>query len=335
MSILPLSKKTAPNNETRLALARTVLREAGEKLVHLSATVGEEMLAAADLIVQTTGKQGRLIISGMGKSGHIGAKLAATFASTGTPAYNIHPGEAAHGDMGMLTSSDVILAIGHGGESPEMRPLLAFCTKNNIPVIALTSRPDSTLGKAAKIVLNTTVEKESCPLGLAPTTSTTVTLAMGDALAMVVMQMAGFTHDDFARLHPGGRLGARLAKVAEIMLKAEEIPFVTPETPMHETIVKLTEANFGAVGVVDENGKLTGIFTDGDLKRHLTPELLSRKTREVMTTSPRTTSPEILAIEAVQAMNEGRPVTSLFVVDSENKPLGLLRMQECVGAGVI
>lgn len=289
----------------------------------------EALTQAINLI---SGITGRVIVTGVGKSGHIGGKIAATMASTGTPAFFVHPTEALHGDLGMITTSDVILALSHSGESKELAAIIGYAARFRIPLIAVTGKPESTLAKAATIILNTRVTREACPLNLAPTTSTTVALALCDALAVALMTARGFTKEDFAVFHPGGKLGAQLLRVSEIMVD-ENLPLQPQTAPMADVLVTLTARNLGCVGLTDAEGTLVGIFTDGDLKRRLTPDLLTRTAADVMTLSPKVIAPSALATTAVAQM-ESSNVTSLWVTDS-GRPVGLLRVQECLHANVI
>lgn len=287
---------------------------------------------AIQLILACTG---RVIVTGVGKSGHIGGKIAASLASTGTPSFFVHPTEALHGDLGMITEHDIVLALSHSGESKELAAVLAYTTRFSIPLIAITGHKSathgSTLAKAATLVLNTRVEKEACPLNLAPTTSTTAVLALADALTVALMTARGFTQSDFARFHPGGKLGAQLLRVAEVMVTAD-LPLLPATAPMSEVLITLTNRNLGCVGLTDSQGALTGIFTDGDLKRRLSPSLLTKTAADVMTPSPKTVEGQTLATAAVAAM-EKASVTSLWVVEN-GRPAGLLRLQECLHAGV-
>ncbi|MBI1308434.1 MAG: KpsF/GutQ family sugar-phosphate isomerase [Proteobacteria bacterium] len=289
---------------------------------------------ALELILKT---KGRVIVSGVGKSGHIGGKIAATLASTGTPAFFVHPTEALHGDLGMITKQDILLALSHSGESKELAPLITYATRFKIPLIALTGKPSSTLGKAATVVLNTLVQKEACPLNLAPTTSTTASLALADALAVALMTARGFKKEDFAVFHPGGKLGAQLLRVEEVMV-AKNLPLLTQKATMAQVLTTLTERNLGCVGLTDAKGNLVGIFTDGDLKRRLltsksTQILLAQPASGVMTHSPKTTTATTMATAAVAQMDE-LGITSLWVVEGK-KPVGLLRLAECLHAGVV
>lgn len=285
--------------------------------------------AAKELVLSM---KGRVIVTGVGKSGHIGGKIAATLASTGTPAFFVHPTEALHGDLGMITPDDVVLAISHSGESKELAAVIAYCMRFDIPIIALTGKPESTLGRAAKAHLFTRVTEEACPLNLAPTTSTTVALALADTLAVALMQERGFAKENFAVFHPGGKLGAQLLTVRDIMLK-DNIPLLSPSAPMADVLIALTQANLGCVGFIDNAGALVGIFTDGDLKRRLSPDLMQHTGADVMTASPRTIAADAFATQGVSQMQQDH-VKGLWVVE-EGRPIGLFRLDECLAKGVI
>lgn len=285
---------------------------------------------AVELILAT---QGRVIVTGVGKSGHIGGKIAATLASTGTPAFFVHPTEALHGDLGMITKDDVVLALSHSGESKELAAIVSYCGRFAIPLVALTGKPQSSLGKAANAILNNRVEAEACPLNLAPTTSTTASLALADALAVALMTARGFAREDFAVFHPGGKLGAQLLRVEELMHTAS-LPLVPATAPMSEVLVELTQKNLGCVGLTDAEGRLVGMFSDGDLKRKLAPDLLTRTAADVMTRHPKTIATTALAVQGVQAM-QAAGVTSLWVLDEYQKPVGLFRLASCLQAGVV
>lgn len=314
-----------------LEAALTTLQAQTEALATLIAALKADpaLPQAINLIHNSTG---RVIVSGVGKSGHIGGKIAATLASTGTPAFFVHPTEALHGDLGMITAGDVILALSHSGESKELAAVITYASRFSIPVIAVTGKPGSTLGKAATVVLNTHVTKEACPLNLAPTTSTLMALALCDALAVALMTARGFTKEDFAVFHPGGKLGAQLLRVNEVMVD-EDLPLQPATASMSQVLVTLTTRNLGCVGLTDDSGNLIGIFTDGDLKRRLTPDLLSRTASDVMTSAPKTITSSSLATAAVAQM-ESANVTSLWVTEGR-KPVGLLRVQDCLHAGVL
>ena len=277
--------------------------------------------------------KGRVIITGMGKSGHIARKIAATLASTGTPSFFIHPGEASHGDLGMLTNDDVVVAISNGGESKELSDILLYCKRHAIGLIAMTKNPQSTLGQTSDLVLKLPNSGEACPLGLAP--STTATLVMGDILAIALMERRGFSATDYKQRHPGGKLGAILCKVADLMHSGDEMPLVTEEAIMQDALLEMSAKMLGCVGIVDKKGDLIGMITDGDLRRWMSPSLITEKVTTVMTKNPKTISPEALAVEAVWTMNNtGKGITNLFAVDGK-KPLGLIHIHDCLRAGVV
>jgi arabinose-5-phosphate isomerase len=315
--------------------AARVLQEEGAALAALAKAVEKDagFAAGVELVLNL---KGRLIVTGVGKSGHIGGKIAATLASTGTPAFFVHPTEALHGDLGMIGRDDAVLALSHSGESKELAAIIGYCTRFSIPLIALTGKPDGTLGKAATQVLCTRVEREACPLNLAPTTSTTAALALADALAVALMAARGFTQNDFAQFHPGGKLGAQLLRVHEVMVK-DDLPLLPESAKMDEVLIALTEKNLGCVGFTDNAGRLVGMFTDGDLKRRLTPDLLSKNAKEVFTAHPKSTTANELCTSAVAVMSDKR-ITSLWVIDGgdENgRPVGLLRLSDCLAKGVV
>jgi arabinose-5-phosphate isomerase len=313
-----------------LETARGVLRQEGAALRRLAESLDTGFLAAAEALL--AGALGRVIVTGMGKSGHVARKIAATFASTGTPALFVHPAEASHGDLGMITHQDVILALSASGETPELSNLVTYSRRRGITLIAMTTRPQSALARAADIVLRLPPEPEVCPLGLAPTTSTTMMMALGDALAVVLLTRRGFTREEFSELHPGGSLGKILVRVADIMHVGEEMPLVGPGTMMADAILTMTRGRFGCVGVLDESGRLRGIITDGDLRRHMGPGLLCVTTASVMTPAPKTIAPNALAAEALRVLNTNR-ITSLFVVEAE-RPVGIVHVHDCLRAGL-
>jgi arabinose-5-phosphate isomerase len=268
----------------------------------------------------------------MGKSGHVGQKLASTLASTGTPAFFVHPGEASHGDLGMIARDDVIIALSWSGETVELGNILSYSRRFGVPLISITSRNDSALGRASDIVLRLPLSQEACPHGLAPTTSTTMQLAMGDCLAIALLEARGFSAADFKIFHPGGQLGANLRYVADLMHKGDRVPLAPASLAMSEALVIMTEKSFGCLGVVDEAGKLAGIVTDGDLRRHMGPELLNARVDEIMTTKPKTISPDTLASAALQLINASS-ITALFVAD-DGKPVGIVHIHDLLRAGV-
>ncbi|HLL29164.1 MAG TPA: KpsF/GutQ family sugar-phosphate isomerase [Xanthobacteraceae bacterium] len=311
---------------------RTLETEA-EGLAALSRAIhdglGEALVAAVEKIRAASG---RVIVTGMGKSGHISRKIAATFASTGTPAYFVHPGEASHGDLGMITRDDVIVALSWSGETGELRDLIEYAKRFRVALVAITSNASSTLAEAADVLLLLPQATEACPLGLAPTTSTLIQLALGDALAVALFESRGFTALDFKALHPGGKLGASLTFVRDIMHPLPATPLVRDGTRMTEAIVEMTSKGFGCVGITDAAGVLIGIITDGDLRRHMNDNLLARSVDEVMTKKPKTVRPDQLAGEALAFMNAVK-VNALFVVDGA-KPVGLVRVHELLRIGV-
>jgi arabinose-5-phosphate isomerase len=276
--------------------------------------------------------KGRVIVSGIGKSGHVGQKLAATFASTGTPAFFVHPSEASHGDLGMIAREDAIVAISWSGESVELGNIVTYSRRFKVPLIAITSRADSALGKQANVVLELPRAKEACPHGLAPTTSTTMQLAIGDCLAIALLEAKGFTAHDFKVFHPGGSLGANLKFVADVMHTGEKLPLVAEGKIMSEAIVTMTQKTFGCLGVVDAKGRLVGMITDGDLRRHMGSELLSASVQEIMTKKPNTLSPGMLVSAALEQINSLKR-TQMFVVD-KGKPVGVVHVHDLLRAGV-
>ncbi|MFB2553779.1 KpsF/GutQ family sugar-phosphate isomerase [Ensifer soli] len=311
------------------SVART-LRIEGAAITAFSHALPEDMEDTVRLIMEA---KGRVVLSGMGKSGHIARKIAATLASTGTPAFFVHPAEASHGDLGMVAMGDVVIAISNSGETSELSDLLSHCLFLGIPIIGISRQADSTLMRAARFRLLLPDVEEACALGLAPTTSTTLTLALGDALAVAIMEQRGFRSDQFRSFHPGGRLGARLATVRQLMYSGDQVPLVSPETPMSETILRMTEHGFGITGVVDRSEKLVGVISDGDLRRHMNG-LLSHSAGEIATQTPVTVASDTVAVEAVGLMNM-RKVNAVFVVDTENRPIGILRLHDCLRAGAV
>lgn len=275
---------------------------------------------------------GRVVVTGMGKSGHVGRKIAATFASIGTPSFFIHPGEASHGDLGMIARGDVVVALSNSGETTELSDIVAYTRRMMIPLIAITGRPESTLARNADVSLILPAAPEACPLGLAPTTSTTMTLALGDALAVALLEQRGFTAADFRLFHPGGKLGQRLLKVSDLMHVGDELPLCLTGTPMSDALMEMTGRRFGCVGVQDRSGALVGIVTDGDLRRHMDGNLLGQSVEEVMTQDPVSVLPGALAASALEVMNS-RGITTLFVVES-GIPIGILHVHDLLRAGV-
>lgn len=309
------------------ATAARVLTMEGQALLALAEALPADFPAAVDLLHRAGG---RVILSGIGKSGHVARKIAATLSSTGTPATFVHAVEASHGDLGTITPADVVVVLSNSGETTELGDLIAFTRRLSIPLVAITARAASTLAEAADLVLTLPDAPEACLIGLAPTTSTTMAMALGDALAVALMERRGFRPEEFGAFHPGGKLGARLVRVAQIMRGAEALPLVGPDTPMDETLLTMTRAGFGIAGVV-EGGRLTGVITDGDLRRNMAG-LMGRKAGDVATRQPLTAPPGMLAAEAVGLMN-ARKVTQLFVVE-HGRPVGILHIHDCLRAGI-
>ena len=296
----------------------------------LQGELGEAFARATDLIRNA---KGRLIVTGLGKSGHIGRKIAATFASTGTPAFFVHAAEAGHGDLGMITTDDVILALSWSGEQPEMKTLITYAKRFRIAVIAMTAEPDSTLSRAADIALALPKAREACPHNLAPTTSSLMLLALGDALAIALLEGRGFTSVDFSVLHPGGKLGAMLKFTRDIMHTGDTVPLKPLGTGMSDALVEMTSKGFGCVGIVDAHGAIVGIVTDGDLRRHMRPDLMTAVVDDVMTRNPTTIRGDLLASEALEILNSSK-ITALIVTDG-GRPIGIVHLHDILRAGVV
>jgi len=313
--------------------ARRVLRLEADGIEALAGGLDGSFVAAVDRLAGVTG---RIIVTGIGKSGHIARKVAATLASTGSPAYYVHPTEASHGDLGMITPADAVIAISNSGETMEVRDLLEYSRRYSIPMIAITAKQASTLAESADVVLLLPAVPEACPMGLAPTTSTTVSLALGDALAVALLERKGFSAQDFRILHPGGTLAASLLRVSDLMHTGDEVPLAAADTPMSEAIVTMTAKRKGCIGILDDAGRLTGIITDGDLRRHMDADLLAHAAGDLMTSDPRTIRPQALAAEAVALMSQ-REITSLFVINQTGQSeelVGIIHMHDCLKAGV-
>jgi len=285
-------------------------------------------IAAVDLI---RAAQGRVIVTGMGKSGHIGRKIAATLASTGTPAFFVHPGEASHGDLGMIAADDVIVALSWSGETAELKNLIDYSRRFRIGLVAVTADGDSTLGHAADVTLVLPQAREACPHNLAPTTSSLMQLALGDALAIALLESRGFTALDFRMLHPGGRLGALLKHVRDVMHTGQNVPLLPAGAPMSDALLEMTAKGFGCVGITDREGRLMGIITDGDLRRHMSPDLVSCCVDDVMTQKPKTARPDQLLSETLEILNS-RKITALFVVEA-GKPVGIVHIHDLLRIG--
>lgn len=325
---------TTPLKSTFIQSAHRVIDIELAAVAALKNRLDESFHQACELLFQC---QGKVVVCGMGKSGHIGNKIAATLASTGTPAFFMHPGEANHGDLGMLASNDVLIGISNSGETAELINLLPVVKRLGVPVIAMTNRPSSSLASHANVVLDIAVEQEACTLGLAPTSSTTATLVMGDALAVALLDAKGFTSEDFALSHPGGSLGRKLLlKVADIMLKGSEIPLVGLNATVSEALLEISQKGLGITGVLDTEQKLAGVFTDGDLRRLLDAktDIHTTALSEVMTRGCITSQSEDLAVEALNVM-EDHSISALLVVDAHNRPLGAFNMHMLLKAGVL
>ena len=317
--------------------ARKTIETEMAGLSSLMNNITDDFVKAVETIQAMKDKgRGRLIITGMGKSGHIGQKMAATFASTGTPSYFVHPAEASHGDLGMITNHDVVIAISNSGGAPELGDIIAYTRRFKIPLIAITSKADSNLGQHADINLLLPQAAEACPNGLAPTTSTTLTVVMGDCLAMALLARMGLTSDDFKIWHPGGKLGQKLLPVSALMDAKSTLPYVLPNDTMDSVILALTEKNMGCVIVSDNKNSAMGLITDGDLKRHMAADFLTRQAKDIMTVNPKSIRDNMLAGEAIDVMlyQFKSPITSLLVVDDKGDLVGLLRLQSLLAAGV-
>ena len=312
-----------------LAAARRVVEQESRALARLSESLTGYFVDATDVLAAT---RGRIVVSGMGKSGHIANKIAATFASTGAPALFVHPAEASHGDLGMITDADTLLMLSNSGETPELADLVNYGKRFRIPLVAIVGKAPSTLTEAATVALVLPDEPEAGTLGLAPTTSTIMMLALGDALAVALLERKGLTAEDFKIYHPGGKLGRRLVRVADIMHAGDDLPLVPADAAMAEALIVMTAKRLGCVGAIGGSGVLAGIVTDGDLRRHMDARLLQRPVSEVMTTDPITIHAGALGVEAVHLMNRCQ-ITSLFVVE-EKRPVGVVHIHDCLRAGL-
>lgn len=316
-----------------LDVARRVLRTEAAGLHALADSLDASFERAIACLDAATG---RIVVTGMGKSGHVARKIAATLASTGAPSLFVHPAEASHGDLGMIVPGDAVLALSNSGETAELADLVEHCHRFGLPLVAITAKADSALAAAADVALLLPAAAEACPMGLAPTTSTSMQMALGDALAVALLTRRGFTAQDFRQFHPGGRLGQRLRRVRDVMHKGDAVPLVTPDTLMDRALVTMTEKRFGCLGVTGTNGGLVGILTDGDLRRSMAPNLLALRVGDIMTRDPRTIGPDALADEALRAMNAPeRRVTTLFVVDQARVPLGILHVHDLLRVGQV
>ncbi|MGQ0455998.1 MAG: KpsF/GutQ family sugar-phosphate isomerase [Hyphomicrobium sp.] len=326
---VPAGKQAA----AMIASAIRTLNLESDGLKQLTAEIEGAMAPAfADAVQRLAAVTGRVIVTGIGKSGHVGQKIAATFASTGTPAFFMHPSEASHGDLGMVTPGDLILALSWSGETVELKPVITYSRRFAVPLVAITSRPESALGQQSDVVLTLPRAKEACPHGLAPTTSTTMQLSLGDALAIALLEARGFTAQDFKVFHPGGSLGASLNYVTDVMHTADRLPLLRTGKPMSEALVAMTDKGLGCVGIVDEKGRLVGVITDGDLRRHMTDGLLEAKVDDVMTKKPKTVTTNMLTSAALELINASR-ITALFVVE-KGKPVGVIHVHDLLRLGV-
>mgnify|MGYP002633621197 CR=1 FL=1 len=316
--------------EKSLETGRRVLEIEGAAVTLLAETLDENFAAAVDVMLAA---EGRVIVCGMGKSGHIARKVAATLASTGSPAQFVHPADASHGDLGMVTTDDVVLLLSNSGETPELADVISYARRFSIPMIGVASNSDSTLLRQSDVALVLPAAPEACSIGMAPTTSTTMMLALGDALAVALMEHRAFAPKNYHDFHPGGRLGAVLTLVGDLMYHTDDLPLVQLDMPMGDTLLVITQKGFGVCGVVDDTGKMRGIITDGDLRRHM-DGLLSHRASDVMTENPLTISADILASEALGRMNANK-ITTMFVVEPDDGlPIGLIHMHDCLRAGL-
>jgi arabinose-5-phosphate isomerase len=316
-----------------LAVVRRVLEIEAEGLHALARTLDNAIMTALDILIQASG---RIIVSGMGKSGHIAAKIASTFASTGTRAQFVHPAEASHGDLGMIGTGDAVLMLSNSGETRELADIIVHTRRHAIPLIGIASRAGSTLLRAADVALLLPRVEEACPMGLAPTTSTTMMLAIGDALAVALMERRGFSRDQYKSIHPGGSLGQALLTVRDLMHTGDDMPLISEEAMMEQAVEVISAKGFGCVGAVDASGSLTGIVTDGDLRRRFAENLTGYTVAKIMSRSPKTISSSALATEALALLNRtGTGITSLFVVDEGQRPLGFIHIHDCLKAGLL
>src|SRR6202045_3580294 len=320
-----------PSDKPELDVARRVIRAEIEGLKGLAEALDGAFETAVGAFAAV---RGRIIVTGVGKSGHVGRKIAATLASTGTPAQFVHPVEASHSDPGMIGSEDAVLPLSHSGATPEFADIVAYSRRCSIPLIAITGGARSTLAAAADVVLLLPAAGEACPMGLAPTTSTTMMAALGDALALALLERRGFSSADFHLYHPGGRLGRRLLRVRDIMHQEDAVPLVPPNAPMSDAILVMTAKSFGCVGVCGTDGRLIGVITDGDLRRHMGDSLLRQTVGAGMHQNPKTIAAAALAADALGVMNRFA-ITSLFVVDEGARPVGFVHMHDCLRAGIV
>ena len=319
---------TQPDDLPIVRSARRVLQTEANAILEMVDALPDDFADVVELILKT---EGRVIISGVGKSGHIGRKISATLASTGTPSYFVHASEASHGDLGMITSHDIVVLISNSGETQELRDILLHTRRFNIPLIGISSKINSTLLQSADYKLNLPNLPEACAIGMAPTTSTTLTLALGDAIAVAVMEQRGFGSEDFLKNHPGGKLGAQLSRVADLMHKGEKVPTVEADTPMSDVLLSMTSKGFGITGVL-KGDVLIGVISDGDLRRHM-GNLMEKTASEIATLDPVTITPELFAAQALALLNE-KKISALMVVDEAKRPVGIVHIHDLLRAGV-
>ena len=329
-SVATIARKPGQGGDD-VEVARRVLEVEIDGLRALAGALDDRFAQAVELLAGLAGS-GRVVVTGMGKSGHVGRKIAATLASTGTPAQYVHPAEASHGDLGMITGADAVLALSNSGETHELSDIVAYTRRRRIPLIAVTLRPGSSLDRAADVSLIVPASAEACPMNLAPTTSATTMMALGDAIAVALLERFGFSPEQFNLLHPGGQLGRGFVKAADVMHTGAAMPLLPADAPMTEALIEMTRKSFGCVGLLGRDGHLEGIVTDGDLRRHMDARLLERTAREVMTPGPEAIGPDVLAAHALGLMNE-REITSLFVTE-DRLPVGILHIHDCLRAGI-
>ncbi len=326
---MEIVKKLQENKQADIKSAVRVLSLEAESIQKMADNIGEEFADAIDMFASV---EGRIIVTGMGKSGHVAKKIAATLSSTGTPAFFVHPGEASHGDLGMVVRGDVVLALSNSGEVKELSDIIGYTRRYSIPLIGMTSNGKSALGSKSDLALVLPPCPEACPNGLAPTTSTTLMLALGDAIAVALLERRGFTPTDYKVFHPGGNLGQQLMVVNEIMHKENDMPLISIDSDIKSALEGINEKSFGCVGVLSDDGKLEAILTDGDVRREICNDFLNKNLSDIVTKNPKTVKKDSLVGEAVAIMSNSE-ITSLFVVDLEGKPVGFLHMHDCLKAG--
>lgn len=327
---MPVYSKISQQESDKLSAIKTIDSEINA-LDELKKTLDSSALTKALDLMQFS--KGKIIVTGMGKSGHIGRKIAASLASTGTPSFFVHPAEASHGDLGMITENDVVLAISNSGESKELIDILNYCKRFGIMIISITKNAESSLGKAGDVVLLLPNNGEACPLGLAPTNSTTATLVLGDILTIGLIERNGFSKEDFNNRHPGGKLGSILKKVSDLMHKDSDMPILDENSIMQAVLLEMTSKRLGCVGFINQNGDLTGILTDGDLRRCLSADIFNSKAKDLMTKNPKTISPNAMTAEALKLMNDNK-ITNLFVIEN-NKPVGVIHIHDLLNTGAV